>query len=106
MAFWDRLLRSNRKGASNREAPPKTEKTQADRMNENQIVEQVVETLMSRQTAMEKGTFETAGKGIESIICSDNECPCTDQKQLKLGQDAYLYISPGVVDYRKDCLTV
>jgi len=51
-------------------------------------------------------TFETSGKNIQNIICSDNECPCTDQKPLVLGKDAYLFISPEVVNFRKDCLSV
>jgi hypothetical protein len=74
--------------------------------SEDEIVNQVVAAMMAREKARTEGTFETAGKNIQSIICSDNECPCTDQRQLVIGKDAYLYISPEVVSFRKDCLSL
>lgn len=50
--------------------------------------------------------FETGEKNPQRILCSDNSCPCTDQKQLIIGKTAYLYISQQVVDFRKTCLTL
>jgi len=60
----------------------------------------------ARKTAEADGSFETSGKNIQNIICSDNDCPCSDQKVLVLGKTAYLYISPEVVKFRADCLTM
>jgi hypothetical protein len=73
---------------------------------QQEVVDRIVSTMVARQSAQADGTFETSGKHIKSIVCSDNECPCTDQKPLTLGRDAYLYISPEVVAFRKDCLTL
>jgi hypothetical protein len=77
----------------------------ADGMSD-EAVTRIVDAMMARHTAQTEGTFETSGKDIKSIVCSDDECPCTDEKPLALGKDAHLYISPGVVDYRKDCLSL
>jgi hypothetical protein len=72
----------------------------------DEVVNRVVAAMLARQTAEADNTFETAGKNVKSIICSDDECPCTDKKPLVLGKDAYLYISPGVVNFRQDCLSL
>jgi len=106
VAFLDRLFKKRKTDDSHRPTQS-TSPARHSRITGNQdIVNSVVETMLKREAAVAEGTFETAGKGIKSIICSDNECPCTDQRQLRLGKDAYLYISPGVVDFRKDCVTV
>ena len=95
MTFWNRLL-----------GKPKPDAKKANGMDEKRIVDNVVDAMTKRQAAIAEEKFETAGKGIKSIVCSDDDCPCTDQRQLKLGQDAYLYTSPQVVEFRKDCRTV
>src|SRR5579863_2736738 len=105
MAFWDRLLRKSSGQPLKREAPPERTADKSS-VDDKEVVDRAVDAFMSRETAIAQGTFETAGKGLKNIICADNECPCTDQKQLTPGRDAYLYISPGVVEFRKDCLTV
>jgi len=66
----------------------------------------IVAAMRARQSAQTSGTFETGEKSPERILCSDNDCPCTDQKSLVIGKTAYLYISQGVVDFRKDCLSI
>jgi hypothetical protein len=76
------------------------------RKSEEEVVNQVVEAMLAREKARTEGTFETAGKNIQSILCSDDDCPCTDRRQLVLGKDAYLYISPEVVNFRRNCLTL
>ena len=42
----------------------------------------------------------------QSLLCSDDLCPCTDKAQLVIGKTAYLFISDNVVSYRKDFLTL
>ncbi len=95
MTFWNRLLGKSKPDAK-----------KADTIGEERIVDNVVDAMMKRQAAIAEEKFETAGKGIKNIVCSDDDCPCTDQRQLKLEQDAYLYISPQVVEFRRDCRTV
>ncbi len=41
-----------------------------------------------------------------TFLCSDNECPCTDNKELIPGKTGYVYISNDVVEMRKDSLTL
>lgn len=106
MAFLDRLFKRSKTDDSHRHSQSTSPAENSRITRDQDIVNSVVETMLKRETAIAEGTFETAGKGIKSIVCSDNECPCTDQRQLKLGKDAYLYISPAVVDFRRDCLTV
>lgn len=42
----------------------------------------------------------------QHLLCSDNMCPCTDKKHLKIGESAYLYISEEVVKLRKNYITL
>ena len=62
--------------------------------------------LEARQRCLEENTFETGERNPPVILCSDNECPCTDGKPLTLGRTAYLYISAEVINFRKDCRTL
>lgn len=70
------------------------------------IVDSVVQSILARQTCLDKDTFETGEKNPQRILCSDNACPCSDGKPLIVGRTAYLYISQAVVDFRKDCRTL
>jgi hypothetical protein len=70
------------------------------------LMDKLVGAMMAREKGRREGTFETAGKNIQKIICSDDECPCTDQRQLVLGKDAYLFISPEVVSFRRSCVSL
>jgi len=49
--------------------------------------------------------FEVPVGAEDLFLCSDNECPCTDRKRLKPGIDGYLYISPELVEMRRDCIS-
>lgn len=49
--------------------------------------------------------FEVPVTSGDFFLCSDNECPCTDQKNLTPGINGYLYISPELVGMRKDCIS-
>lgn len=70
------------------------------------IVNTVVQAMLARETCKTEGTFETGEKNPQRILCSDDECPCSDCKQLFIGSTAYLYISQAVVDFRKECRTL
>lgn len=74
--------------------------------DEKSVVDSVVQAMLARQSCLEESLFETGEKNPQRILCSDNECPCTDQKPLIIGRTAYLYISQGVVDFRRTCLTL
>ncbi len=74
--------------------------------DEKSVVDSVVNGMLARQSCLEEGLFETGEKNPQRILCSDNECPCTDQKPLIIGRTAHLYISQGVVDFRKTCVTL
>ena len=74
--------------------------------SENAIVDSIVQSMMARQTCEQGNTFETGEKNPQSILCSDDACPCTDRSQLVIGRTAYLYISPEVVQFRKNCRTL
>ena len=74
--------------------------------SENAIVDSIVQSMMARQTCETDNTFETGEKNPQSILCSDDACPCTDRSQLVIGRTAYLYISPEVVNFRKNCKTL
>ena len=67
------------------------------------IVAAVTQSMLSRQSCLEQDTFETGEKNPTRLLCSDNQCPCTDQQPLVIGRTAYLYISPEVVEFRKNC---
>lgn len=67
------------------------------------IVAAITQSMLARQSCEEEDKFETGEKNPARILCSDNECPCTDQRPLVIGRTAYLYISPKVVEFRKDC---
>src|ERR1017187_7650013 len=70
------------------------------------MVDSIVQTMLARQNCIAEKLFETGEKNPSRILCSDNQCPCTDQKPLVIGKTAFLYISQGVVDFRKTCLTL
>ena len=76
------------------------------RAMDEDMMDKLVGAMMAREKARTEGTFETAGKNIQKIICSDNECPCTDQRQLVIGNNAYLFVSPEVVSFRRDCVSL
>ena len=61
MTFWNRLLGKSK---------PDVKKVES--RGEKQIVDDVVDAMMKRQAAFAEDTFETAGKGIKSILCSDD----------------------------------
>ena len=67
------------------------------------LVDAAVKMMLTRQTAIADGTFETGEKNPQHILCSDDACPCTDEKKLVIGRTAYLYISEDVVNFRKNC---
>lgn len=62
--------------------------------------------MLARQSYEEEDKFETGEKNPTRILCSDNECPCRDQRPLIIGRTAYLHISSQVVEFRKDCRSV
>src|ERR1035441_3460264 len=57
------------------------------------MVDSIVQTMLARQNCIAEKLFETGEKNPSRILCSDNQCPCTDQKPLVIGKTAYLYIS-------------
>lgn len=54
------------------------------------IVAAVTQSMLARQASVEQDKFETGEKNPARILCSDNECPCTDQQPLVIGRTAYL----------------
>lgn len=74
--------------------------------NKGDVVELLVQSMMTKLSCESDGTFETGEKNPARILCSDNKCPCTDKANLLIGTTAYIYISEAVVDFRKDCRTL
>ena len=113
MSFWNKLF-----GTSTAKSPrtPTTsdstlesagyKRTMTRPNDEKSVVDSVVQAMLARQSCIEESLFETGEKNPQRILCSDNECPCTDQKPLVVGKTAYLYISQGVVDFRNTCVTL
>lgn len=87
MGFWQRLFRGQSKPRRN-------------------DIATLSAALQVRELCVQEGTFETGERNPTVILCSDNECPCTDETALTLGRTAYLYISDEVVDFRRDCRTL
>lgn len=108
MSFWKKLFgRSTAAPASKPAAPAKTsEDTALESVleaagynkpiklptDEDSIVDSLVNSTMVRKKCLEEGLFETGEKNPQQILCSDDECPCTDQAPLIIGKTAYLYI--------------
>jgi hypothetical protein len=74
--------------------------------SEDELIDAGVRFLEAADICREGNAFETGEKNPQSILCSDDACPCTDRSQLVIGRTAYLYISQEVVDFRKDCRTL
>jgi|ERR1035441_3778538 hypothetical protein len=81
-------------------------KTMTRPTDQKSAVDSIVQAVRARQICSTENFFETGEKNPERILCSDNDCICTDQKPLIIGRSAYLYISQGVVNFRKTCLTL
>jgi len=127
MSFWKKLFGGSAATAASKPAAQKTtapaktsevpaldsaleaagyKRTMKRPTDHSAIVDSVVQTMLARQSCLEEKLFETGEKNPSRILCSDNKCPCTDQKPLIIGKTAYLYISQEVVDFRKTCLTL
>ena len=127
MSFWKKLFGGSSAEPANKPATPKStvpaktsEEPTLDSALEaagfnkpmrlptdhDAIVDSLVQTMLSRRSCEDENLFETGEKNPSRILCSDNSCPCTDQKPLVIGKTAYLYISQDVVDFRKTCLTL
>lgn len=114
MRFWNKLFGSGSTAKTPKERTTLDstleaagyKRTMTRPTDEKSLVDSVVQAMLARQSCFEESLFETGEKNPQRILCSDNECPCTDREPLIIGRTAYLYISQEVVDFRKTCVTL
>ena len=107
--FWKNPKGPN--ASSHEEAPaagisPGTENTAKPQDRPTMSAVTAAGFLINSSPTRDENVFETGEKNPQRIVCSDDECPCTDAKLLTIGSTAYLYISQAVVGNRRNCRTL
>jgi hypothetical protein len=74
---------------------------------ENRGVVRDVETVtgIPKTRGVPDGYFEVPVSPLDAFLCSDDECPCTGDERLTLGDNGYVFISEEVVKERRQTRT-